>query len=103
MINEHRHTNSVIVMPKRVIDDWPPQNFDDLTADHFDILDKIKPQLVIIGTGDKQQFPDPALYAALLEQGIGVEVMTTPAACRTYNILVSEGRLVAAALLLDNG
>lgn len=100
VINEYRHTSSVIVMPKQIIPDWPPQRFDDLTADHFAILSELKPQLVILGTGDTQQFPDPALYAALLEHGLGVEVMTTPAACRTYNILASEGRLVAAALLL---
>ncbi|MCP4126357.1 MAG: hypothetical protein GY753_04760, partial [Gammaproteobacteria bacterium] len=60
-----------------------------------------EPQLVILGTGEEQQFPQPALYALLLNQGVGVEVMTTPAACRTYNILVSEGRRVAAALLLS--
>ncbi|MEJ2529166.1 MAG: Mth938-like domain-containing protein [Gammaproteobacteria bacterium] len=101
IINEQRHTSSVVVMPKRIIDDWPPQSFAELSADHFAILSELKPQLVILGTGDVQRFPDPALYAALLEQGLGVEVMTTPAACRTYNILASEGRRVVAALLLD--
>ncbi len=101
IINEYRHTSSVIVMPKQIIGDWPPQSFAELTADHFIILSELKPQLVLLGTGDVQQFPDPAIYAVLLEQGLGVEVMTTPAACRTYNILASEGRQVAAALLLD--
>ncbi len=101
VINEYRHTRSVVVMPKRIIDDWPPQSFAELTADHFTILSELKPQLVLLGTGNVQHFPDPALYAVLLEQGLGVEVMTTPAACRTYNILASEGRRVAAALLLD--
>ncbi len=100
VINEHRHTKSVVVMPKQIVADWPPQRFEDLTEDHFIALSKLEPQLVILGTGDKQQFPHPALYAALIEQGVGVEVMATPAACRTYNILVSEGRKVAAALLL---
>jgi len=100
LINEYRHTKSVIVTPKQVISDWPPQTFEQLTPGHFLTLADLKPQLVILGTGDTQQFPDPALYAALIDQGVGVEVMATPAACRTYNILVAEGRKVAAALLL---
>jgi uncharacterized protein len=100
VINEHRHTGSVIVMPNRIIDNWAPQTFADLADEHFIAISELEPQLVILGTGEQQQFPAPALYAVLLNQGIGVEVMTTPAACRTYNILVSEGRRVAAALLL---
>jgi len=100
VVNEHHHSNSVIVMPNRVIDNWAPQTFDDLMEDHFTFISELEPQLVILGTGEEQLFPKPALYAVLLNQGIGVEVMTTPAACRTYNILVSEGRRVAAALLL---
>ncbi len=101
MINEHCHSNSVIIMPDRLITDWEPQTFEELMEDHFITISELEPQLVILGTGEEQQFPQPALYALLLNQGVGVEVMTTPAACRTYNILVSEGRRVAAALLLS--
>jgi len=101
VINEYRHTSSVIVMPSRVVTDWEPQIFEQLAEDHFTIIGELEPQLVILGTGEQQQFPKPALYAVLLNQGVGVEVMSTPAACRTYNILVAEGRRVAAALLLD--
>ena len=100
LINEYRHSNSVIVTPKQLIGNWPPQTFEQLTPEHFIAIADLKPQLVILGTGDTQQFPDPILYAMLLDQGIGVEVMATPAACRTYNILVAEGRKVAAALIL---
>ncbi len=101
VINDHRHHNSVIVMPSKIIDDWAPQTFDDLREDHFLTIRDLEPQLVVLGTGDQQQFPSTSLYAVLLNQGVGVEVMSTPAACRTYNILVSEGRRVAAALLLS--
>ncbi len=100
IINEYRHTRSVIVTPKQIIGDWPPQTFAELAPEHFSTLATLNPQLVILGTGANQQFPDPALYASLLERGVGVEVMATPSACRTYNILVTEGRKVAAALLL---
>jgi len=54
----------------------------------------------LIGTGARFQFPEPALLAPLQKAGIGVEVMDTQAACRTYNILLGEGRSVAAALIL---
>ena len=87
-------------MPNLVIDNWAPQTFDELLKDHFLTISELEPQLVILGTGEQQQFPKTELYATLLNQGVGVEVMSTPAACRTYNILVSEGRNVAAALLL---
>jgi uncharacterized protein len=100
LVDEYRYTSSVIVMPKRIIYDWPPQEFEDLSANHFSALSDLNPQIVILGTGAKLKFPDPALYADLINQGIGVEVMATPAACRTYNLLLAEGREVAAALLL---
>jgi uncharacterized protein len=100
LIDEYRYRNSVVVTPKEIIGDWPPQQFEDLSPEHFKVLADLKPQIVILGTGASMQFPDPALYADLVNQGIGVDVMATPAACRTYNLLVMEGRKVAAALLL---
>jgi uncharacterized protein len=60
----------------------------------------LKPSMIIVGTGEKQIFPSAALYAKATNAGIGVEIMNTPAACRTYNILMSEGRSIAAALLM---
>jgi uncharacterized protein len=100
LINQQRYSSSVIVTPNQIIDDWPPQEFADLSCEHFATLASLNPQIVILGTGSDLQFPDPALYANLVNQGVGVEVMATSAACRTYNLLVAEGRNVAAALLL---
>lgn len=91
---------SVIVTPEQLIKDWPPQCFAELEAPHFVQLQILKPEIVILGTGARQQFPHPRLTHILLSQGIGLEVMDTAAACRTYNIIMSEGRQVAAALLM---
>ncbi len=99
-INEYRYTSSVIVTPKQIVGDWKPQSFEEITSEHFIALTELRPQLVILGTGATQRLPNPALYAELIKCGIGIEVMTTAAACRTYNILVGEGRSVAAALIL---
>jgi uncharacterized protein len=73
---------------------------DELQHDHFDSVLVLEPEVVILGTGASLTFPDMALMSRFMEQGIGFEVMDTTAACRTYNILVNEGRRVVAAVLL---
>ncbi len=80
---------------------WDCARFEDLTAAHFAQLVLHRPELVVFGSGDKLRFPPPALIRPLVEAGIGIETMGTPAACRTYNILAGEGRRVVAALLLE--
>jgi uncharacterized protein len=80
--------------------DWPPSQFDQLQAEHFISLIDREPEMVILGTGATQRFPHPNVLRPLLEHGIGVEVMDTGAACRTYNVVVAEGRRVIAALLM---
>jgi len=91
---------SIIITPSRLIDAWPPQTPDELRGEHFDDFAALQPALVLIGTGAKLIFPNPAYTAPLLRRGIGVEVMNTAAACRTYNFLVSDGRDVAVALMM---
>ena len=93
-------TRSCVIFPDHILRDWPPQSFADLRAEHFALLLELKPEIVLLGSGDRLRFPVPVLTAQLFEQGIGVEVMDTGAACRTYNILINEGRRVAAALLM---
>ena len=83
-----------------LIRDWPPGSFDELEKHHFDQLLEHQPEIILFGSGPTLRWPDPALLSTLAENGIGVEVMDTSAACRTYNILVSDQRHVAAALLL---
>lgn len=99
-INDHYIRQSVIVTPERLITDWPPQQFDELASSHFQALVELNPEIVLLGTGKHQQFPSPRLTQPLLSRGVGLEIMDTGAACRTYNIIMAEGRRVAAALLM---
>ncbi|MBI2225497.1 MAG: hypothetical protein HYU44_11240, partial [Betaproteobacteria bacterium] len=71
-----------------------------LAASHFEFLLALKPEIVLLGTGAMLRFPSPALSRCLTEAHVGLEVMDTNAACRTYNILAAEGRNVAIAILL---
>ncbi len=80
---------------------WAVASFDELLAEHFEHLLTYQPEVVIFGSGARLRFASPALTRALIERGIGVETMDTAAACRTYNVLASEGRSVVAALLLE--
>ena len=98
-VNGKRHTSSLVVSGERLVVDWPATSVDALAADHLAAILELAPEIAIIGTGSTLRFPEPARLAPLHRARIGVEVMDTPAACRTYNILLSEGRRVAAALL----
>jgi uncharacterized protein len=99
-INLQRHAGSIIVMPESPVIEWPVESFDALTPELFAMLLAPAPEVVVFGSGDKLRFPHPRLTAALTAQRIGVETMDFKAACRTYNILMAEGRRVAAALLI---
>jgi uncharacterized protein len=98
-INGRDYAGGVAVTAEQVVSNWGPEHIDELDARHVAELMATEPQVVVIGTGSRQQFPEPDIYLGLLERGVGVEIMDTGAACRTYNILVSEGRRVAAGLL----
>lgn len=100
-INQVRHATSVILTPDQPVQPWRPTGFAALAPEDFAALRSYTPDLVVFGTGERQRFPHPRLTAALNAARIGVEVMDTPAACRTYNILVSEGRRVLAAILIE--
>jgi uncharacterized protein len=99
-VNETVYTDSIIVTPAKVIPGWPPRVFQDLAAEHFEQVVRLRPEIVLLGTGRRLQFPSPALLTALMRERIGYEIMDTGAACRTYNILMAEGRRVAAALMM---
>ena len=95
-----RFGHSLLVPWQGTVLHWAPTQPDDLRPADFEALLALKPELVIFGSGPRHRFVAPALMRALIEHGIGVETMDTPAACRTYNVLVAEGRSVVAALLL---
>lgn len=98
-IRDNIYRASLIITPTDIISDWPPQSFGELQASYFEALVALNPELVILGTGKNLQFPSPTTTRALINANVGFEVMDTGAACRTYNILMSEGRKVVAALL----
>ncbi len=99
-VNGERFEHAIVVTPEQVLTDWSAQDFSELNEGHFEYLRALKPEVLILGTGAKLRFPAPALYRRLSEANIGVECMDTAAACRTYNILMAEGRKVVAAILL---
>ena len=93
--------NSVILTPDRIIHPWSGRSIDTLTVEDLAPVLALTPAILVLGTGRRLAFPAPALQGAILARGIGLEVMDTPAACRTFNILVHEGRSVAAALIIE--
>ena len=100
MVNGERRASSLVVLADR-IEEWSVAGFDALTAEDFQFLKKLDVEIVLLGTGARQRFPHPRLVQPLTDARIGCEAMTSQAACRTYNILMGEGRRVLAAILLD--
>ena len=99
-VNKRRHVGSLIVMPQELILDWNVKSFSDLSEQHLSKIAEFNSEVVLLGAGEKHQFLHPKNYQVLAAKGIPIECMTTAAACRTYNILMSEGRNVLAALIL---
>lgn len=100
-VNEVRYTSSVVVMPEGDVIPWPVHRFEDLAEGSFALLAALAPEIVIFGSGQKLRFLHPRLLKELSAKRIGTETMDLFAACRTYNILMAEGRKVAAALLIE--
>jgi uncharacterized protein len=98
-VNGVRYERSVLVTPTSVAE-WAVDDLETLSAAHFEPVLASQPDVLILGTGSTMRFPARELTLALASAGIGLEVMDNGAACRTYNIVASEGRRVAAAILL---
>lgn len=92
-------SSSFIISPRHLIQNWPPLTIESLLAEHLESLVELQPEIVILGTGHKLQFPETKILAQLHNQQLGVEIMDTAAACRTYNILMMEGRFVVAGMI----
>jgi uncharacterized protein len=100
-VGQTRFDHSLLVPWQGAVQAWPPAQVEQLLAAHFEQALALLPELVIFGSGTRHRFIAPALVRCLIERGIGVEMMNTAAACRTYNVLASEGRAVLGALLLE--
>jgi uncharacterized protein len=100
LVGEQHVRRSCIVTADTLITEWEPGTFGELTAAHLEPIFALAPELVLLGTGPQQQFPDAAIRAAFAGRGLGLECMQLGAACRTFNVLIQEERRVAAALFL---
>lgn len=100
-VNDRVLRASFILSPDQLIEDWPPHRSAELTPDDLAPLLGMRPELVLLGTGERQVFPSAAVMAACLTRGIGIEVMANAAAARTFNVLAGENRRVAAGFLLE--
>ena len=99
-IRDRYFSTSLIVLRDQLLADWQARSAVGLrAADLEPVLDK-RPEVLILGTGETQVFPDPATFVTLMDFGIGFEVMDTAAAARTFNVLAGEGRRLAAILYL---
>ena len=104
MISKTRHEGNVLVSAVQVVSDWAPNAGGDLaglSAEDLARAAELGAEILIVGTGRRQRFPQPPLLRGLVEARIGFEFMDFPAACRTYNILVAEGRAVVLGLLYE--
>ncbi|CAN6134143.1 COG3737 Uncharacterized conserved protein [Methylophilaceae bacterium] len=103
-INKQRFGHSLIVMPELCLHDWDVKHSTEIglsqVAKLIELHRSHKIEVLLLGTGEKQHFLTGAPYFALAEKGITIECMSTAAACRTYNILMSEGRQVMAVLMV---
>ena len=100
-VNKTPYLHALIVQPDNAVMAWPVEESRELTEDHFSMISALLPELVIVGTGKKQVFLNPKILQPLIKAKIGFEMMDSQAACRTYNILMGEGRKVLAAILLE--
>ncbi|MCS3746465.1 uncharacterized protein FHY18_002026 [Xanthomonas arboricola] len=101
-VNDQILQQSFILMPDELVERWPVQHLDHLQASHMHAVLALAPAVILLGTGERQRFPNAQVLAACLTRGIGLEAMTNAAAARTYNVLASEGRRVALAMILES-
>jgi len=99
-INDKLFEHSLILSPMEFIQDWEPKVYSSLDVKHLDPLYELRPDVILLGTGVKQIFPNTDIMRRLATEKIGFEVMTTQAVCRTFNILMSEGRNVVAGIFI---
>ncbi len=100
-VNGQTYARSILVPPTGDMIEWPATSVAELTEAHFQQIAEAAPEVVIFGSGPTLRFPSPRVLQPLMAARIGIETMDTAAACRTYNILVAEGRRVMAALLVE--
>jgi uncharacterized protein len=101
-INEVVYRDSLVLSANAIHSPWEVTGIDQIDAASLDPITRLNPEVVLLGTGERQSFPDAKIFAMFGQQGVGLEVMDNGALCRTFNILVAEDRVVVAAILLGN-
>lgn len=102
LVNERRLTASFLIAPDTLVEAWSVRDVAAMTPADLEPLFALSPELVLLGSGDRQCFPPAATQAACLSRGIGLETMTNAAAARTFNVLASEGRRVVAGFAIQS-
>ncbi len=100
VVVQHKKIKTSHVIAPDALVAWKLTTFAEITRDHLTPISQLNPEVILLGTGDKHILPEKELFQALVNIGIGFEIMDTPAACRTYNILVSEGRRAIVGLII---
>ena len=100
LVNAQRYEHSLVVLPDQLVENWEVADVGGLQEEQISFLARLNVEILLLGTGCELHFPHPRLLRPLALAGIGVEVMDTRAACRTYNVLLAEARNIAAALIL---
>lgn len=101
LVNERRLTSGFIVATDALIDDWGVTDVATLTVDSVAPMLSMEPDVIVLGTGERQVFAPPAVLAHCLQRGVGIEAMTNAAAARTFNVLAGEGRRVVAGFVFS--
>ena len=101
-VNDRVYTESLVLSPDQIIQPWPVTSVEQLETQHLECIFELKPDVILLGTGEKQVFPEMHILGHFTQRGFSVEVMNTGALCRTYNILVAEDRHVIGAFILSS-
>ena len=101
-INEVVYRDSLVLSAGEMHSPWAVSSLDQVDAESLEPVIRLNPEVVLLGTGEKQCFPDAKIFALFGQRGVGLEVMDNGALCRTFNILVAEDRVVVAAIILGN-
>ncbi len=102
-VNNETLGSSFVITPFQLVKGWPPKNITSIRPEHFSVIFDLEPDVILLGTGATQLFPPVQLMEPIVKRGIGIEFMNTAAVCRTFNVLIAEGRHVAAGVLIDRG
>ena len=102
LVNRERYDQSLVVCPDKLITPWKVTSMDQLNEENVTAIFKLKPEIVLLGTGERLILPAPKILALFARCNVGLETMNTSAACRTYGILLAEGRKAAAAIIFPD-